>query len=422
LSDFGVEYGDPKVDTKAEFSDDSTTAAENFVRRPLMESSGNMFAGLPECEGSTDTSTEGSCDDAVSQRWQTPPALPSASMVPPAMFPMQMGGASMPGTFAAPQGAQMYLMSFAPNGAQVLMPVASAGMPIAQAGMTQAGMTQAGMTQVGLTQSGMTQAVMTPAGMPQWNTTMMNPTVAQQHTAAVGSLEARAAALSAHAAEVRAAARRAKAAAAAARRHSNSGDQEDFRQMTPMMDFDKFDGVLAGGVAPRTTPDDRTTLMLRNLPLNYTRTAVLDMLDSEGFAGTYCFVYVPTDFKNFTGFGYAFVGFCAHDDAARAKRHYQGFSRWKVPSQKTCDMAWSGPVQGLEQHTERYRNSPVMHPGVPDEYKPAVFVNGVRATFPAPTKRIRPPRLRHSIAGEVLAPGPLGEGHNSGRRIGRRSA
>jgi hypothetical protein len=289
----------------------------------------------------------------------------------------------------------MYLMSFAPNGTQVLMPVAQPGLPVAS------------------------------SGVAPWNPGVMaaapnQAPVQQQNNAAVGSLEARAAALSAHAAEVRAAARRAKAAAAAARRHSNSADQDDFRQMAPMMDFEKAENAGTMGGA-RTTPDDRTTLMLRNLPNNYTRTAVLDMLDSEGFAGTYCFVYVPTDFKNFTGFGYAFVGFCTHDDAARAKRHYQGFNRWKVPSQKTCDVAWSGPVQGLEQHTERYRNSPVMHPGVPDEYKPAVFVNGVRAPFPAPTKRIRPPRLRHSIAGEVLAPGPSGEGHSTGRRPGRRS-
>lgn len=299
-------------------------------------------------------------------------------------MPLSIPGGVVPTTFAAPQGT-VYFMSFAPNGTQVLMPVASAGIPVSQAGLPTA-----------------------------WNTStaahVATPTNQQQ---SVGSLEARAAALSAHAAEVRAAARRAKTAALAARRQRGEPDFLDFEQ------------AMSSEVVPmpvsmsRTATDDRTTLMLRNLPNNYTRSAVLDMLDSEGFAGTYCFVYVPTDFKNFTGFGYAFVGFCAHDAAAHAKRHYQGFNKWRVPSQKSCDVAWSGPVQGLEQHTERYRNSPVMHPGVPDEYKPAVFVNGVRVPFPAPTKRLRPPRLRHSIAGEVLAPGFAGEVQNAAKWPGR---
>merc|ERR1711957_1019414 len=222
-------------------------------------------------------------------------------------------------------------MSFAPNGAQVLMPVSQPGVSVASTGVV------------------------------PWTTGLLsspNQTLMSQQTGAVASLEARAAALSAHAAEVRAAARRAKAAAAAARRQSNSGEHDEFCRMSAAFETEKQENAVPKS---RTGPDDRTTLMLRNLPNNYTRTAVLDMLDSEGLAGTYCFVYVPTDFKNFTGFGYAFVGFCAHEHAAQAKRHYQGFSRWKVPSQKTCDVAWSGPVQGLEQHTERYRNSPVTH-------------------------------------------------------------
>merc|ERR1712224_1175368 len=85
----------------------------------------------------------------------------------------------------------------------------------------------------------------------------------------VGSLEARAAALSAHAAEVRAAARRAKAAAAAARRHNS--DHDDI-QPIQTVEYDKMgaESVNMNMALSRTTPDDRTTLMLRNLPNNYT--------------------------------------------------------------------------------------------------------------------------------------------------------
>jgi hypothetical protein len=164
--------------------------------------------------------------------------------------------------------------------------------------------------------------------------------------------------------------------------------------------------------------DDRTTLMFRNLPNDYTRTQFLDMLDSEGFNGYYSFVYLPTDFKNFAGFGYAFVNFAKHEGAVKAKQYFQGFKQWKVPSRKVCDVVWSGPVQGLSAHTERYRNSPVMHDSVPDEYKPLVFVDGVRVPFPPPTRRIRPPRVRHGIASE--APSALRSDEPSGTSDDRK--
>jgi len=153
--------------------------------------------------------------------------------------------------------------------------------------------------------------------------------------------------------------------------------------------------------------DTRTTLMFRNLPKSHLRTNLLCILDEEGFKGTYCFIYVPTDFKSFSGFGYAFVAFHSHKDAVRAMVHFQGYT-WEEPGVQSCDVAWSGAVQGREQHVERYRNSPVMHECVPDEYKPAIFERGQRMAFPAPTKAIRPPQLRHGIAGAVLGPGAGG--------------
>jgi hypothetical protein len=66
--------------------------------------------------------------------------------------------------------------------------------------------------------------------------------------------------------------------------------------------------------------DERTTLMLRNLPRFYTRTALQRLLDSQGFVGSYCFLYVPTDFKTLTNNGYAFIGFSDNAAAGRAKR------------------------------------------------------------------------------------------------------
>jgi hypothetical protein len=217
------------------------------------------------------------------------------------------------------------------------------------------------------------------------------------------SLDAKAAALSAYAAQVKAEARRARAAAAVARRNrgqevgSTMSSQPSESIADSCVDITE-DLVAAPDEIAEIPDDDRTTLMFRNLPNNYSRAILLQMLDSEGFKGTYNLVYLPTDFRNVAGFGYAFVNFCTHERAQQAKVTFQGFSRWTVPSRKTCDVVWTNPEQGFDAHVQRFQNSPVMHESVPDEFKPVVFENGVRVPFPLPTKRIRAPRVRRSFA------------------------
>jgi len=138
-----------------------------------------------------------------------------------------------------------------------------------------------------------------------------------------------------------------------------------------------------------------TTVMLRNLPNRYTRDMLLQMLDSEGFIGRYTFVYLPIDFKTHSGLGYAFVDLVLPEDAVRLRERFEGFSRWAIQSEKVCSVGWSAPAQqGLHAHVDRYRNSPVMHFSVSDEWKPAVFANGQRVPFPPPTRRLRAPNLR----------------------------
>jgi len=138
----------------------------------------------------------------------------------------------------------------------------------------------------------------------------------------------------------------------------------------------------------------RTTLMLRNIPNNYSRDMLMDLLDREGFIGCYNFIYLPVDFHRLAGLGYAFVNFSKIEFAEQAKQHFQGFDRWAVSSHKVCDVTWGEPLQGLDAHLDRYRNSPVMHEDVPEQYKPVYLQNGARQPFPLPTKRIRPPRIK----------------------------
>lgn len=150
----------------------------------------------------------------------------------------------------------------------------------------------------------------------------------------------------------------------------------------------------------RTAPEDdgpRTTVMLRNLPLDLIRDVFLRQLDAAGFACRYGFVYLPRDFTRRRGLGYALVGASSPEVALDMLYQLQGHD---PDGQGAWQVSWSEPNRSVAEHVERYRNSPVMHASMPDEYKPIIFFNGLRMPFPPPTKVIRPPRIRHMKPGE----------------------
>jgi hypothetical protein len=147
--------------------------------------------------------------------------------------------------------------------------------------------------------------------------------------------------------------------------------------------------------SPGTCPPDLpTSVMLRNLPNNYSKSMLLSLIDSEGFRSLYDFVYLPVDFTTKACLGYAFINLVDHDTAERFLKAFKGFNNWIIPSRKVCSCTWNTPHQGLEAQIERYRNSPVMHEAVPVEYKPVLFKDGIAQRFPPPNKKIRAPRNR----------------------------
>lgn len=139
-------------------------------------------------------------------------------------------------------------------------------------------------------------------------------------------------------------------------------------------------------------PKELTTVMMRNIPNNYTRDLLLQLIDSRSFRGSYDLVYLPMDFETEVGFGYAFINFVSVDQAELFRESFRGFRDWAVMSEKVCVVSWSDSLQGLRDHVERYRNSPVMHESVRDSFKPVLFKDGVRIPFPPPTRRLMPPR------------------------------
>lgn len=140
--------------------------------------------------------------------------------------------------------------------------------------------------------------------------------------------------------------------------------------------------------------ETRTSLMLRNIPNDYSRDGFMSLLDSEGFRGRYDFLYLPIDFQRKASLGYCFVNCVAPEDAQRLIEHFDGFDRWSVGSRKVCEVKWGEPLQGLQPHLERFRNHSVMHHAVPDEFKPVWLRHGMRTPFPCPTRKLRPPQVQ----------------------------
>jgi len=146
----------------------------------------------------------------------------------------------------------------------------------------------------------------------------------------------------------------------------------------------------------QTESDSMTTLMLRNIPNDFTREMLLNMLNTEGFAGKYDFVYLPIDFARSANLGYAFVNSLTHEGAVEMQRRLEGFCSWNIRSSKKCHVVWSS-TQGISQHIKNYRNSPVMHEDVAEECKPVLFRQGERAAFPPPTQKLRAPTLNGKV-------------------------
>lgn len=138
--------------------------------------------------------------------------------------------------------------------------------------------------------------------------------------------------------------------------------------------------------------DERTTIMVQNLPLKFSRDGLWSLLISAGFGEIVNFIYMPIDFETGRNLGYAFVNLRTPDDAALVMRSLEGFCAWQEASSKVCRVTWSRPLQGLSAHIAHFRNSPVMHETVPDSYKPVLLADGKRVRFPSPRKRVRPPR------------------------------
>lgn len=104
--------------------------------------------------------------------------------------------------------------------------------------------------------------------------------------------------------------------------------------------------------------DDRTTLMIKNIPNKYDQEMLLSAVNKY-HNGLYDFFYLPIDFKNKCNVGYAFINFI---DPISIPEFYKEFNnkKWeKFNSEKVCQIAYAR-IQGKESMVEHFKNSSLL--------------------------------------------------------------
>jgi hypothetical protein len=137
-------------------------------------------------------------------------------------------------------------------------------------------------------------------------------------------------------------------------------------------------------------------LIVRHVPREISREGVLQAIADRKLVAELDFLYCPLDYVTKKGFGYVLLNFASLEAARRFRVAFHGAEASCLDSN-----AGSSPLevvavqgehrQGLQASIDRYRNSPVMHNIVPDEFKPIVLSGGRRVAFPKPTQKLEAP-------------------------------
>jgi len=102
-----------------------------------------------------------------------------------------------------------------------------------------------------------------------------------------------------------------------------------------------------------------TTLMLRNIPNQYTRDMLCSRLTQIGFDGQYDFLYLPIDYNSKRNMGYAFINFRTSAACKAFTQSFDGVDALScLPgsrSSKVCEVR-RAEVQGLDANLKKMRS------------------------------------------------------------------
>lgn len=148
--------------------------------------------------------------------------------------------------------------------------------------------------------------------------------------------------------------------------------------------------------------DNRTTLMIKNIPNKYTSKMLLAAID-EQHRGTYNFIYLPIDFKNKCNVGYAFINMTEPVQIIPFYKAFNGKKWEKFNSEKVASLAYAR-IQGKAALIAHFQNSSLMNED--KRCRPILFNTegpnaGDQVPFPMGVNvRTRPGKMRANILEE----------------------
>ena len=136
--------------------------------------------------------------------------------------------------------------------------------------------------------------------------------------------------------------------------------------------------------SPEQDHSRSTTIMLRNIPNKYTAKMLMEEFCKFGFGPMDLdFFYLPIDWRNSCGVGFAFLNFRDHDRAQQFMHSFEGYRLPATNSTKICTTCWAR-IQGREPNVSHYKDSPIA-----PEYRPWLFSpSGEREAFPEPNPEV----------------------------------
>lgn len=102
--------------------------------------------------------------------------------------------------------------------------------------------------------------------------------------------------------------------------------------------------------------DGRTTLMIRNLPNQMDKTALLAELDERAFVGEWDVLYLPTDSRNGCNLGYAFINMKRPEVTERLFDAFHSLKWANYKTRKVCEVTYAR-LQGRNQLISHVANS-----------------------------------------------------------------
>jgi len=124
----------------------------------------------------------------------------------------------------------------------------------------------------------------------------------------------------------------------------------------------------------------KTTVMIKNIPNDYGRDGLLQLIDDQGFGGMYDYFYLPIDGDRGLNLAYAFINFVDAGNVQAFWNHFNGFKTWHFPSSKQAELSWS-KIQGLAANIKSIRKKPLMRSSIQQERKPLLFKDGKRSEW-----------------------------------------